>query len=90
MTETTDNENIAMEALRDVARDRKAPAAARAAAARTLLEASGRIGRLQVSAPTDNRPLNEMSASEIESEISRLRAERASPPEPDPDPFADA
>ena len=89
MTEQSDLEAIALAALRDVASDRKAPAAARAAAARTLLETAGRIGRLQAPGSGTERPLNEMSASEIASEISRLRADRASPPEPDPDPFAD-
>lgn len=92
MTETTDLERVAIEALRDVASDRKAPAAARAAAARTLLETVGRIGRLQTTAPADQRPLHEMSAADLASEISRLRGERETVPgadEPEPDPFAE-
>ena len=89
MTETSDLEREAIEALREVARDKKAPAAARAAAARTLLETAGKIGRLQTVSPTDQRPLDQMSASEIENEIARLRADRGSPPEPDPDPFGE-
>ena len=65
--------DIAMLALVSVAANAKAPAAARAAAARTLLESLGDIGRLQEVAKRSEKPLNEMTAAEVDSEIARLR-----------------
>ena len=64
---------IATLALVSVAANAKAPAAARAAAARTLLESLGDIGRLQEVAKRAEKPLNEMTAAEVDSEIARLR-----------------
>lgn len=64
---------IAMQALLDVAQDSAAPAAARAAASRTMLEAIGAIGRNQDLAKLDEqRSLAEMSPTEINDEITRL------------------
>lgn len=65
---------IAIATLRDVAGDREAPAAARAAAARTLLEMLGEVGRLQEksTAGTDGKPIIEMSAGELDAELARL------------------
>jgi hypothetical protein len=77
---------IATMALLEVARDSKAPAAARAAASRTLLETTGRIGRLQTNVREGGKPLSEMSAGDLEDEIKRLRI-LLEPEEPDP--FAD-
>jgi hypothetical protein len=62
-----------MQALLDVAVDKQAPAAARAGASRTMLEAIGVIGRNQDLAKLDERrSLAEMSPTEINDEISRL------------------
>jgi hypothetical protein len=77
-------EAIALAALRDVASDKRAPAAARAAASRTLLEHAGAIGRLQTLGDRTKKPLSEMSAGELRSEIERLQATRRAEPEPDP------
>ena len=65
--------NIATRSLVEVAEDKKAPAAARAAASRTLLESIGDIGRLQEVSRQAEKPLNEMNAQEVEAEIARLR-----------------
>jgi len=64
----------ALAALLDVAANVKAPAAARAAASRTMLEAIGAIGRLQDLGRLDESKRNaaEMSPEEIANEISRL------------------
>jgi hypothetical protein len=66
--------SVALAALLDVAQNGHAPAAARAAAARTMLEAIGAIGRLQDLARLDEskRNASEMSSEEIANEISRL------------------
>ena len=64
---------IALHALVEVADDGDAPAAARAAAARTILESLGDIGRLQEVARASEKPLTEMSAKEVQEEIERLR-----------------
>lgn len=71
---------LSLAALQAVAGDATAPAAARAAAARTLLEYLGEIGRLQ-EARRDARdaPLGEMSASDLDREIARLAALAAPP-----------
>jgi|SRR6185295_16180673 len=74
-----DLKSVAIATLRSVASDISAPAAARAAAARTLLELLGEIGRLQVEKRAGSEsPLGEMSAAELEHEIARL-ARLASP-----------
>lgn len=64
----------ARSALRSVMNDGNAPAAARAAAARTILESLGDIGRLQDAARLGSvKGLTEMTADEIDQEIARLR-----------------
>ena len=63
---------VATKTLVEVSKDTKAPAAARAAAARTLLESLGDIGRLQAVKGHGDRPLSEMTQQEIEDEIRRL------------------
>ena len=65
---------IAIETLQSVCGDVQAPAAARAAAARTLLELIGAIGRLQEPERTRETPVSELSASELDREIDRLGA----------------
>jgi hypothetical protein len=64
---------IATLALIAVASDPGAPSAARAAAARTLLESLGDIGRLQEIARAAERPLNELSLQELDEEIAKAR-----------------
>lgn len=65
---------VAIDTLTAVANDAQAPAAARAAAARTLLELIGAIGRLQVPESGSETPVAELSAIELEAEIARLGA----------------
>ena len=68
-------EELALEALRAVAGDSTAPAAARAAAARTLLEACGKLGRNQeIIADTKDKDLSTMSLSDLDKEIKRLES----------------
>ena len=62
---------VATNALLAVAGDQKAAPAARAAAARTLLESLGDIGRLQEIARANERPLTELSLSELDAEIAK-------------------
>jgi hypothetical protein len=64
---------VATNALLAVAADKGAPAAARAAAARTLLESLGDIGRLQEIARAAERPLNELSLAELDEEIAKAQ-----------------
>jgi hypothetical protein len=59
-----------------VAGDENAPPAARAAAARTLLESLGDIGRLQELARQAEKPLSQLSAAELDAEIDRVRPKR--------------
>ena len=64
---------VAIDALVEVASDPDAPAAARAAAARTLMESIGAIGRLQdLSRIKEQRNAAEMTPTEISEEIARL------------------
>jgi hypothetical protein len=65
--------SVAIESLVRVAKDRTAPAAAVAAAARTLLESIGDIGRLQEVARQAEKPPTEMTSREIAEEIERLK-----------------
>jgi hypothetical protein len=81
------DEALARAALREVAASERAPASARAAAARTLLEAGGLIGRLQEK-PRNSKGLNEMTRDELEAEIARLRAPASEALDEDDDPFA--
>ena len=70
----------AIAALRSVAADSASPAAARAAAARTMLETIGAIGRLQdLTKLDDRREPVEMSPEEIASEIDRLAKKMPKP-----------
>lgn len=62
---------IATLALLDVSANKNAPAAARAGAARTLLESLGDIGRLQEIGRASERPLAELTLSELDAEIDR-------------------
>ena len=61
-------------ALMRVASDRQAPPAAVAAAARTLLESIGDIGRLQEVSRQAEKPPSVMSNREIDEELARLKS----------------
>jgi hypothetical protein len=80
---TTDNlEDVAKAALIAVASDPIAPPAARAAAARTLAEMAGLIGRNQAPPPAHaGKAPHAMTRAEIDAEIARLAQET------DEDPF---
>lgn len=69
-----DIRRIATQALVRVAGDLSAPPAAVAAAARTLLESIGDIGRLQEVAKLAEKPTNEMTSVEIDEELARLKS----------------
>jgi hypothetical protein len=71
---------VAVTALLGVAQDPAASAAAIAAAARTLLETLGDIGRLQEIARQAEKPLNEMNARELDEEIRRHQSKKAAAP----------
>lgn len=66
------DESLARDTLRAVAQDSAAPAAARAQAARTLLELAGRLGP-QAERGTSDRPVSDLSRAEIEAELASLR-----------------
>lgn len=61
-------------ALRDVMTDREAPAAARAAAARTMLELGGALGRHAAPPVDSSRPTSELSRADLEAELRALDA----------------
>lgn len=66
-------QNLAMETLREVMRDKGAPAAARQAAARTALETLGVIGRnSQALQDLEVKDLSALSVRELDAEIKRL------------------
>ena len=67
---------LATQALMSVAGDANAPPAARAAAARTLLESLGDIGRLQELQRQAEKPLSQLTAAELDAEIDRARPKR--------------
>lgn len=73
--QSRDDRELAVAALRAVCQDADAPAAARAQAARTLLEMAGALGRHApppASAGRD-RPSHEMTRDELRAEIARLK-----------------
>lgn len=66
--------SLALDTLRDVARDPTAPAAARGQAARTLLEAKGVLGRHAEPPPkVSDAPVSSLSRAELERELGALR-----------------
>lgn len=65
--------DLALAVAREVAADPSSPAAARIAAARTILEARAQIGRNQEApAATDDKPLATLSRAELEAELKAL------------------
>ena len=69
--------NVATATLKEVMTDALAPASARVAAARTVLELAGELGRAKTNATTD-RPLSELTADELARLIDQWEGERAS------------
>lgn len=65
---------LAKQALRDVLSDGAAPAAARAAAARTMLELNGALGRNAAPLVDPSKPTVEMSRADLEAELAALNA----------------
>ncbi|MEZ0218659.1 MAG: hypothetical protein ACAH22_00035 [Tardiphaga sp.] len=63
----------AVDALIDVARDRKAPAPARASAGNTILRANGLLNT--AAAELDDKPPEEMSAAELNARIQQINVE---------------
>jgi hypothetical protein len=63
---------LAISTLCDIAENQESPAAARALAARTILEMLGEIGKLQTERPKENKSLHEMTRAELDAELRRL------------------
>jgi|688.fasta_scaffold29370_9 hypothetical protein len=71
-SEINEIKQLAIDTLEGVCRDPDAPAAAKAAAARTLAEITAMIGRNSVADALATKSLTEMSASELDAEIQRM------------------
>ncbi len=71
MTSELNNLDLSIRTLRAVCEDAAAPAAARAQAARTLLEATGHL-RSGGADEARRKDLSEMTAEELDREIARL------------------
>ena len=63
---------LAIKTLREICEDFSAPKQSKATAARTLLELSGDIGKLQTSRPNETKNLHEMTRQELDVEIARM------------------
>ncbi len=75
--------SLALDTLRDVARDATAPAAARGQAARTLLEAKGVLGRHAEPPPkVGDAPVSSLSRQALEAELASLRRTGSAPGAP--------
>ncbi len=72
--------DLAKQALRDVLTDAQAPANARAAAARTMLELGGALGRHAAPPVDPPRPTGELSRGALEDELRALQAADAVDP----------
>ena len=69
--------DLALATLRTVCSDAEAPAAAKAGAARTILELLGEIGRNSSGAgDTSSKSLSELSSAELDAEIKRLSSKK--------------
>jgi hypothetical protein len=62
----------AVQALRDVLKDKDANSSAKVAASRTLLEAIGVVGRAAQPIADKTKDLSQLSISELDDEIRRL------------------
>jgi hypothetical protein len=69
-----DDLDLAKEALRQVLRDSTAPAAARAAAARTMLEVNGLLGRNAATPIDPGKGTSEMTRDDMLAELAALNA----------------
>ena len=68
------NKDLAIAVLREVAADRAAPAQSRQAAARSLGEITGLLGKnAEVADDADRKPLTDLSLAELDAEIARLK-----------------
>ncbi len=74
--------NVATATPKDVMTDTQVPASARVAAARTVLELAGELGRSKTDVATD-RPLSELTAEELTRLIDQWEGERATLAAPD-------
>lgn len=68
--------NVATGTLRQVMEDKKAPAAARVQAARTVMEMAGHLGK-GAKDDREDKPLSEMDAQELAALIDRWTEERS-------------
>lgn len=75
----SDEKQLALVTLKAICASEKAPASAKAMAARTLLEMLGEIGRLQTEKPKESKSLGEMSREELDAEIARLASTMSKP-----------
>ena len=69
-----EDEALALATLRAVMRSKNAPGAARAQAARAVLEACGRLGRNAAPSVTRDAPASEISLANLEARILALEA----------------
>ena len=72
MIERMDDERVARAALREILEDKAAPAAARAAAARTLLELAGRLGPRARDGGDELPNAFEMTRADLNAELDAL------------------
>jgi hypothetical protein len=80
MTELSiNNQEIAVQTLRSVMADEAAPAAAKAQAARTLLELEGALGKHQAPPTSERQDLSAMSRSELLAELATMRTHQTTP-----------
>src|SRR4029077_18914402 len=78
MSDESDRD-LAVKTLREICSDFDSPAQAKATAARTLLELSGDIGKLQSEKPRDTRALHELTREELDAEIARASKSPSKP-----------
>ena len=83
MIEDSDDKILAVKTLRSICENVSSPAQAKATAARTLLELSGDIGRLQTSAPRESKALHELTRDELDAEIKRASKNESREAAPD-------
>lgn len=68
-----DDISLAKQALRGLLKDKNTPAAAKAQAARTLLELNAALGKnAKPDSPVGTKPLTEMNRAELEAELAAL------------------